>query len=58
MIREPSVGILSEDLRGAALAALDLDRSALHRYTLQYSWAAATEQFVGNLRFGTFAVAA
>lgn len=58
VIREPSVGILSEDLHGAALAALDLDRSAVHRYALRYSWAAATQQFLGNLRSSTFAVAA
>jgi len=58
VIREPSVGILSEDLGGAALAALDLDRTAVHRYALQYSWAAATRQFVDNLRPVSFAVAA
>ena len=58
VIREPSVGILSEDLHGAAIAALDLDRSAVQRYALQYSWAAATQQFLGNLRFATVAAAA
>jgi glycosyltransferase involved in cell wall biosynthesis len=49
VVREPSIGILSEDLRDAALAALDLDRSAVHRYARQYSWAAATSQFAANL---------
>jgi glycosyltransferase involved in cell wall biosynthesis len=58
VIREPSVGILSEDLRGAALAALDLDRAAVHRYADQYSWSAATRQFVGNLRPSAAAIAA
>jgi glycosyltransferase involved in cell wall biosynthesis len=58
VIREPSVGILSEDLRGAALAALDLDRAAVHRYALQYSWGTATRQFVDNLRPTSIAMAA
>lgn len=58
VIREPSVGILSEDLRSAALAALDLDRATVQRYALQYSWAAATRQFVANLRFASVALAA
>ena len=49
VVREPSIGILSEDLREAAIAVLDLDRSAVHRYARQYSWAAATRQFVANL---------
>lgn len=50
VVREPTVGVLSEDLRAAALAALDLDRTAVRRYAQQYSWARATRQFVENLR--------
>lgn len=50
VVRDPAVGVLSEDLRAAALAALDLDRAAVHRYAQQYSWATATQQFVDNLR--------
>jgi 1,2-diacylglycerol 3-alpha-glucosyltransferase/glucuronosyltransferase len=49
VVREPSIGILSEDLRDAAMAVLDLDRMAVHRYAKQYSWAAATNQFAANL---------
>jgi glycosyltransferase involved in cell wall biosynthesis len=49
VVREPSVGILSENLRDAAIGALDLDRSAVHRYARQYTWAAATRQFASNL---------
>jgi len=49
VVRDPDAGVLSEDLRGAALAALGLDRSAVRRYALQFSWAAATEQFVAAL---------
>jgi len=49
VVRDPAVGVLSDDLRAAALAALDLDRDAVRRYALQYSWAAATQQFVSSL---------
>jgi glycosyltransferase involved in cell wall biosynthesis len=58
VIRDPRVGALSEDLRGAALAALALDRTAVHDYAQQYSWAKATRQFVEQLRPVTVAVAA
>ena len=50
VVREPSVGILSDNLRDAALAVLDLDRTAVHRYARQYSWTAATHQFASHLR--------
>jgi glycosyltransferase involved in cell wall biosynthesis len=49
VVRSPEVGALSEDLRAAALAALALDRGATRRYAMQFSWAAATEQFIANL---------
>ena len=52
VVRDPAVGVLSEDLRGAALAALQLDRACVRRYAEQYSWSAATMQFVGHLRTG------
>jgi glycosyltransferase involved in cell wall biosynthesis len=58
VIRDPSVGVLSEDLRTAALAALQLDRAAVRRYAEQFSWSAATRQFVGNLRTNGMAAAA
>jgi len=50
VIRDPSVGALNEDLRDAALAALDLDREAVRDYAQQYSWATATRQFLEQLR--------
>jgi glycosyltransferase involved in cell wall biosynthesis len=50
VIRDPRAGVLSVDLLAAARAALDLDRAAVRRYALQYSWATATRQFVENLR--------
>jgi len=49
VIRDRSGGVLDEDLRTAAIAALALDRAAVRRYALQYSWSAATRQFVQNL---------
>jgi glycosyltransferase involved in cell wall biosynthesis len=58
VVREPSIGILSNDLRGAAMAALDLDRAAVHRYARQYSWAVATHQFASNLAPVSIAAAA
>ncbi len=53
VVRDPTVGVLCDDLRGAALAALDLDRKAVRRYALGFSWAAATRQFVDNLHPAT-----
>ena len=50
VVRDPEVGVLSEDLRAAALAALKLDRASVHRYAQQFSWAVATRQFVNSLR--------
>jgi glycosyltransferase involved in cell wall biosynthesis len=50
VVRDPRVGILSEDLRAAALAALELDRASVHRYAQQFSWTLATREFVNSLR--------
>jgi hypothetical protein len=50
VVRDPAVGVVSEDLRAAALAALQLDRAAVRRYAERYSWAVATREFVANLR--------
>jgi glycosyltransferase involved in cell wall biosynthesis len=58
VVRDPNVGVLSHDLRAAALAALALDRGVVRRYAEQYSWAAATRQFVANLRTADVAAAA
>ncbi len=58
VIRDPAVGVLSEDLRAAALGALELDRDAVRSYALQYSWATATRQFLEHLRPVPSAVAA
>jgi len=38
------VGVLHEDLRVAALAALEISREACREHSLQYSWAASADQ--------------
>lgn len=45
----PPVGGLDEDLRVAALAALDMDRAACRRFAENYSWGAAAAMFLRNL---------
>ena len=42
-------GVLSDDLRGAALAALALPRDVVRRHALCFSWEHATAQFLSNL---------
>ncbi|MPT21710.1 MAG: glycosyltransferase family 1 protein [Starkeya sp.] len=44
-----AVGVLSDDLRQAALGALDTDRDACRAYALRFSWRACTEQFLHNI---------
>lgn len=47
---EPGVtGVLDDDLRTAALAALELDRGACRTAAEQRSWGRATQQFFDNL---------
>jgi glycosyltransferase involved in cell wall biosynthesis len=49
VVRDPAAGVLSPDLRAAAMAAVNLDRAAVRRYALCYSWRASTQEFVANL---------
>ena len=42
-------GVLREDLREAALAALHLDPAACRAHALGYSWEACTRQFLDAL---------
>lgn len=42
-------GVLDDDLRAAALAALELDPSACREHALRHSWRAATGQFLASL---------
>ena len=43
------VGVLDEDLRKAALAALELDRGTCRDYAMEFSWAASTDIFLAHL---------
>jgi glycosyltransferase involved in cell wall biosynthesis len=49
VVRDSAAGVLSSDLRGAALEALACDRAAVRNYALRFSWATATSQFFSNL---------
>jgi glycosyltransferase involved in cell wall biosynthesis len=49
VVADGITGVLSEDLRSAALAALALDRRACREHALRYTWEAATRQFVAAL---------
>jgi glycosyltransferase involved in cell wall biosynthesis len=49
VVRDGVTGVLSEDLRGAALAALRLDPAACRAHALEHSWEAATRQFLDAL---------
>lgn len=50
VVRHGVSGVLSNDLRAAALGALDLSRDAVRAHALGSSWARATAQFVANLQ--------
>jgi glycosyltransferase involved in cell wall biosynthesis len=43
------VGALGDDLRDAALRALDGDRAACRAYAERFSWTACADEFLGNL---------
>jgi hypothetical protein len=54
VIENGTTGVLDEDLRAAALAALKLDPAKCRSFALRHTWEAATKQFLGNLeRRGT-----
>ncbi|MER2535114.1 MAG: glycosyltransferase family 1 protein [Thauera sp.] len=42
-------GVLSQDLRGACLAALDLDRRAARQKALGFTWEACARQFLAHV---------
>jgi glycosyltransferase involved in cell wall biosynthesis len=47
---EPGVtGVLDENLRQAALGALELDRTGLRNAALKFGWEACAQQFIDNL---------
>ncbi len=49
VLTDPRVGVLSSDLREAALRALDLDRDAARAHALLYSWENSARQFIENM---------
>jgi glycosyltransferase involved in cell wall biosynthesis len=49
VISHGETGMLDEDLRNAALAALDLDRQRCREEALRHTWQAASRQFLDNL---------
>lgn len=59
ILTDPRVGVLDTDLQKAALAALNLDRTAARAHAEQYSWAACASRFreiveVANAHQGTY----
>ena len=49
VITDSRVGVLDRDLRRAALAALDLPRTAAREFALRFTWAASAQQFRDNI---------
>lgn len=49
VITDPAVGCLSEDLRAAALAALELRGEDCRRFAQGFTWDRCVEQFIGHL---------
>jgi glycosyltransferase involved in cell wall biosynthesis len=50
VIGDSGAGVLSDDLRGAALAALRIDRALCRTHALGFTWEASADQFVANVR--------
>jgi glycosyltransferase involved in cell wall biosynthesis len=57
VVREGEVGALDWDLAKAAERALALSREACRRYAQDFSWEAATRQFLANLAPVTYGLA-
>ncbi len=49
VVGKAPVGVLDEDLRKAALSALNLDRETCRRHAQSFSWGASATQFATNL---------
>jgi glycosyltransferase involved in cell wall biosynthesis len=49
VIADHPIGVLSEDLRAACLAALQLSRNACRQFALRHSWETSAQQFIGHL---------
>ena len=49
VIGKAPVGVLENDLRTAALKALEVSRAECRRYAEGFSWAKSTEQFLSHM---------
>jgi glycosyltransferase involved in cell wall biosynthesis len=49
VIGDSGAGVLSEDLRAACLAALEIPREAARARALQFSWEESARQFLGHI---------
>jgi glycosyltransferase involved in cell wall biosynthesis len=49
VVKDPSAGILNEDLGTAAMTALRLDRGEVRRYAERFSWERSSRQFASHL---------
>jgi glycosyltransferase involved in cell wall biosynthesis len=49
VVKDPRVGVLDEDLRRAALAAVALDRNACRLYANDFPWEETTRQFLAHM---------
>ncbi len=49
VVHHGETGILGEDLRAAALAALKLDRAQVRRHAMSFSWTACAKMFLDNV---------
>ena len=49
VISSSGVGVLGEDLRAAALAALDIPRARCREFALRHDWTACARQFLENI---------
>jgi len=50
VVEQGKTGVLAHDLEQACAAALRLPREQVRQHALKYSWEAATQQFLSNLR--------
>ena len=50
VVGESGAGVLDQDLRRAALAALAIPRERCRAYALNFTWKESAAQFLGNLR--------
>lgn len=55
VVANGKTGILSNDLKSAAIAALDIDRNTVRNESLHYGWEATARLFLANIEAALFA---